>query len=66
MKSNKTGELQARHVAYLYMAGKTIEADQHLMSLAQQQPAMLQELKDYYPEIKSNLLFIDLTSDRSI
>ena len=66
MKSNKTGELQARHVAYLYMAGKTIEADQHLMSLAQQQPAMLQELKDYYPEIKSNLLFIDLTNGRSI
>ncbi|MFM7814272.1 MAG: tetratricopeptide repeat protein [Flavobacteriales bacterium] len=64
-KSRKTDELQARYVAYLYMSGSMAKADEHLVLLANQHPEMLVELSDYYPEIKENILFIDLFSKRT-
>lgn len=60
-KCPQSNEIGYRKVAYLMHAGKKNEAEELLSRLAATAPAGLKDLAEYYPEIKSNLLFAELS-----
>ncbi len=54
-------ELGYRKVAYLFEAGKKQEAEELLSRMMLNEPQGAEDLVEYYPEITSNLLFIELS-----
>jgi predicted Zn-dependent protease len=61
----QSNELGFRQVAYLIQAGKTTDAEELLFRMAMRFPEGLNELEEYYPEIKENLLFLELRKQLS-
>jgi tetratricopeptide (TPR) repeat protein len=61
----QSNELGFRQVAYLMQSGKTIDAEELLTRMALRYPEGLRDLEEYFPEIKQNLLFIELSKQLS-
>jgi tetratricopeptide (TPR) repeat protein len=61
----QSNELGFRQVAYLMQAGKKIDAEELLFRMAMRHPEGLNDLEEYFPEIKQNLLFIELRKQLS-
>jgi predicted Zn-dependent protease len=59
-KNPQSTALGYRKVAYLHAAGQHVEADDLLLRMMMNDFSGAEELEEYYPEIKSNLLYIDL------
>jgi tetratricopeptide (TPR) repeat protein len=51
-----------RKVAYLLQSGKIAEGEELLTRMVANDVGGLKELEEYYPEIKNNLLFVELSA----
>lgn len=58
----KSDEIHFRKVAYLMALGRITEAEELMFFLAQTKNNNLSEIEDYYPEIRNNLVFIELSN----
>jgi tetratricopeptide (TPR) repeat protein len=56
----QSNDLGFRQVAYLIQAGKTGEAEELMFRMAMRHAEGLNDLEEYFPEIKNNLLYIEL------
>jgi tetratricopeptide (TPR) repeat protein len=57
-------ELKFRLLAYLYIAGQQTEAEELLVRLVIESPEGLDDFVEYFPEIRSYPLFIELTRNK--
>ena len=63
-KNPQSADLGYRKVAYLLELGEKQEAHELLFRMFMHDPEGLEELEEYYPNIKTDLLFIELTQQR--
>lgn len=56
----QSNDLGFRQVAYLMQSGNKQEGEELMFRMAMRQPEGLNDLEEYYPEIKNNLLYVDL------
>lgn len=56
----QSNDLGFRQVAYLIQSGKTGEAEDIMFRMAMRHPEGLNDLEEYFPEIKNSLLYLDL------
>jgi tetratricopeptide (TPR) repeat protein len=61
----QSNELGFRQVAYLMQAGKKNDPEELLFRMSMRHPEGLNDLEEYFPEIKQNLLFIELRKQLS-
>jgi tetratricopeptide (TPR) repeat protein len=61
-KNPQSTALGYRKVAYLFASGKNEEGQELLFRMYLNDPEGADELEEYYPEIRNNLLYVDLRS----
>lgn len=61
----QSNDIGYRKVAYLMMTGKTAEGEELMLRLHATNPEGLKELEDYYPEIRTNLLFVEISGPKN-
>ncbi len=64
-KCPQSHEIGFRKVAYLMKSGRIAEAEELLLRLTASETEGLKELEEYYPEIKNNVLFAEISLGRS-
>lgn len=64
-KNPQSNDLGYRKVAYLFAAQRLEEARDLLLRLHANSPDGLEELEDYYPDIKNDLVYVELVSGRN-
>jgi tetratricopeptide (TPR) repeat protein len=61
----QSNEIGYRKVAYLFMSGKNAEAEELMLRLHTANPDGMKDLEEYYPEIRTNLLFVELSGPKN-
>jgi tetratricopeptide (TPR) repeat protein len=61
----QSNDLGFRQVAYLVQSGRNSDAEELMFRMAMRHPEGLNDLEEYFPEIKQNLLFIELRKQLS-
>jgi len=56
----QSNDLGFRQVVYLLLAGKTTDAEELMFRMAMRHPQGLNDLEEYFPDIRQNLLYVEL------